>query len=268
MKPRLSRAEANRRLKKELSRSLSVEEQVFLLYNQNFLELVRLYSDLMKPYYRNGKLNTSAYMRDKVFNKEFQTKLQTLRKGIGDFAAVASAETGSFLSDYLYLEYGRTMSGVFKDFNRVVPLELRTKQSILSAIDKNFPADGKKFSERIWGSNSSMRAKLDDIITESVLKGANINETSKQLGQATGRAYSDTRRVVRTETIATYNRASLDGYRALGVEYLKVLENQAGRCDICANKDGKIVPIAEAQIGVTVPPYHPHCRGTIIPIID
>ena len=32
--------------------------------------------------------------------------------------------------------------------------------------------------------------------------------------------------------------------------------------------DRKVVPMSEFQPGVTVPPFHPHCRGTTVPAID
>ena len=39
-------------------------------------------------------------------------------------------------------------------------------------------------------------------------------------------------------------------------------------CEICAAMDGKVIDKKDYQPGVTVPPFHPNCRGTTVPWFD
>lgn len=39
-------------------------------------------------------------------------------------------------------------------------------------------------------------------------------------------------------------------------------------CEICGAMDGKHFPKSQYEIGVTVPPFHPRCRGTTVPYFD
>ena len=55
-------------------------------------------------------------------------------------------------------------------------------------------------------------------------------------------------------------------YNELGVEEFEVLETfDAHTCEICSAMDGKHFSKSQYEIGVTVPPFHPRCRGTTIP---
>lgn len=36
-------------------------------------------------------------------------------------------------------------------------------------------------------------------------------------------------------------------------------------CGLCGGMDGKVIPLAQYEPGVTVPPFHPNCRGTTCP---
>lgn len=55
----------------------------------------------------------------------------------------------------------------------------------------------------------------------------------------------------------------------MGVKNVEILETlDSITCAFCASMDRKVVPMSEFQPGVTVPPFHPHCRGTTVPAID
>ena len=50
------------------------------------------------------------------------------------------------------------------------------------------------------------------------------------------------------------------------VEIIETLDSHT--CSICGGLDGKVIPISQYEPGVTVPPFHPNCRGTTAPAID
>ena len=52
----------------------------------------------------------------------------------------------------------------------------------------------------------------------------------------------------------------------LGVEEFEIIETLDGTtCEVCGELDGKHFPQSEYKIGVTVPPFHPWCRGCTAP---
>jgi len=64
--------------------------------------------------------------------------------------------------------------------------------------------------------------------------------------------------IARTETAIALSEGQREGYAQMGIKNLMRVEDPEA-CDICAEEDGKIYTIAEAQ-GVL--PEHPNCGGT------
>ena len=81
----------------------------------------------------------------------------------------------------------------------------------------------------------------------------------------------EARRLVRTEACYIANQAELDGYRQTGIEsyeFSAVLDNRTSKlCDNVDGLDGKIFKISEAVPGKNLPPMHPFCRSTTLPIL-
>lgn len=72
-----------------------------------------------------------------------------------------------------------------------------------------------------------------------------------------------------TESAAISAKATKQCYDDLEVEEFEVLETlDAHTCEICGAMDGKHFPKSQYEIGVTVPPFHPRCRGTTVPYFD
>lgn len=62
--------------------------------------------------------------------------------------------------------------------------------------------------------------------------------------------------------------AEKQGYKDLGVEKVEIIGTLDGStCSICGQLDGKEIPLAQYEPGVTVPPFHPRCRCTTAPVI-
>ena len=51
-------------------------------------------------------------------------------------------------------------------------------------------------------------------------------------------------------------------------EYELVETLDSHTCEICGPLDGKVFPMSQYQPGITVPPFHPRCRGTTVPHFD
>lgn len=73
-------------------------------------------------------------------------------------------------------------------------------------------------------------------------------------------------RLAHTETTYFNGVANLEVYRDLGIDEIEILETlDRHTCEICGALDGKVVPLSQYEPGVTVPPFHPNCRGTTCP---
>lgn len=71
--------------------------------------------------------------------------------------------------------------------------------------------------------------------------------------------------LTRTETSIANVQGTINRAIQIGITKFKVVE-QHNCCDICAEYNGKIFDIKDGT--VELPPYHPNCRGYIIPVMD
>ncbi len=75
--------------------------------------------------------------------------------------------------------------------------------------------------------------------------------------------------MVNTETTYFNAVAAKECYKDLDVEMVEIIETLDSHiCSICGGLDGTVIPISQCEPGVTVPPFHPNCRGTTAPAID
>ena len=66
---------------------------------------------------------------------------------------------------------------------------------------------------------------------------------------------------------SAFNRNFWDGIdKSPFFEKIEILETlDSHTCEICQPLDGTVIPLAQYEPGVTVPPFHPNCRGTTCP---
>ena len=69
--------------------------------------------------------------------------------------------------------------------------------------------------------------------------------------------------LIRTETARAYNTGVVNRSLQLGTTRFRIEESR-NCCSICAPYNGKVVDISKG--GYDLPPYHPNCRGTIVPV--
>ena len=80
---------------------------------------------------------------------------------------------------------------------------------------------------------------------------------------------SQAARIVQTESAAFSAKAQESCFSDLGVEEFQVVETlDSNTCDTCGEMDGKHFQMKDYKIGVTVPPFHPNCRGCTCPYFD
>ena len=139
-------------------------------------------------------------------------------------------------------------------------------RSLNEVIKKPWAVDGSNFSERIWKDRNSLVSELDTQLKRNIALGKGPDEAAKAIAKRFETSKNNAFRLVVTESAAISARATENCYDELGVEEFEVLETfDAHTCEICSAMDGKHFPKSQYEIGVTVPPFHPRCRGTTIP---
>lgn len=121
----------------------------------------------------------------------------------------------------------------------------------------NWCQDGKTFYDRILANNNQTLASLNGLLMsgqedKTVLLGLITDELSK--------AKNSWLRLLRTETEASYSQGVKDALIALG--YLYAVIDNPDPCDrICVDEVGeRRVTLAEARVGLDLPPFHPNCK--------
>lgn len=117
--------------------------------------------------------------------------------------------------------------------------------------------DGKTFYDRVLANGTKTLASLSGLLLsgqedKTVLLGLITDELEK--------AKNGWLRLLRTETEAAYSQGVRDALLALG--YLYAIIDNPDPCDrICVDEVGeKRVTLAEARVGLDLPPFHPNCK--------
>lgn len=77
--------------------------------------------------------------------------------------------------------------------------------------------------------NENLRAELSN----SIARGESIQKSVKRFKDIFGNNTYKTARLIRTETLATYARSSIESYKEFGLEELEILA-EADACSECA----------------------------------
>lgn len=133
-------------------------------------------------------------------------------------------------------------------------------------VKKPWHIDGSDFSSSIWSNKAKLLGVIDKEISKMVLTGSSPEKTIRAIQNQMHTSKSNAHRLVLTESAFFTTRAQADSYGELGVELYEVVGTLDKRtCDFCGSFDGKKFPVAEMEVGVNAPPFHPRCRCTTCP---
>ena len=129
-------------------------------------------------------------------------------------------------------------------------------------------ADGKHWSERVWGNMAKLQNRIEQGLIDSIVTGRSKSKMIEQLKKDFGVGFSQADRLVRTELNYIQNRSAADRYEAAGIHEYQILATKDARTsDICEEMDGQTFLFTDAVVGENMPPLHVNCRSTIIPVI-
>ena len=143
------------------------------------------------------------------------------------------------------------------------------QKKLETLLSKPWTTDGRTFSDRIWLKKRELVGTVHKELTQGLLRGDSPQKITDAIKNRFKVSRYQAARLVNTETSYFNALAAKETYKELGVKNVEILETlDSITCAFCASMDRKVVPMSEFQPGVTVPPFHPHCRGTTVPAID
>ena len=144
--------------------------------------------------------------------------------------------------------------------------EIRITDTYITSAILPIPwcSDGKVYSQRLYGHVANFQSKLDFVLREGITKGRGMEWMTDAWRKLVGASAYDTARLLKTETMAMYNRGLKDSYLEMGVEFVEIV-GDAECGGICLDYvDGDPVPLEDAEINVELPPYHPNCACSFV----
>lgn len=167
-----------------------------------------------------------------------------------------SRENEKYLSSALLKVAEQAYNDMNTYINKHTDFTIMDTQTAKQIITQQYK--GAVFSERIWNNTTKLRGVIENKIIDSTLLGKDVRKVSKELNTLMGGGYSQSKRIVITETSRVYNegcrqKAQDNGYKT----YHLLLEPDA--CEECVALSEKHFNINESVL-----PAHPHCRCGLI----
>lgn len=143
------------------------------------------------------------------------------------------------------------------------------QQKLETLISKPWTTDGRTFRDRCWVNKTDLVNTINTQMVQGMLRGDSPEKTIQAIQKQFGVSRYKARRLVHTETSYFNAQATKEAYKDLNIEKIEILETLDSRtCSVCGGLDGTVIPFSQYEPGVTVPPFHPNCRGTTCPYYD
>lgn len=175
----------------------------------------------------------------------------------------------SMLKDIVSNGYTQTAYEIQKGLGLGWDMTALDQRKLESLLTKPWTADKKTFRDRCWEQKAGLVSGVQTTLTQGLLRGDSVHKLTEGIKNRFGVSRYQAGRLVRTETTYFNAQASREIYKDIGVSKVEILETlDRHTCDICGGLDGTVIPLSEYEPGVTVPPFHPNCRGTTCPHIE
>ena len=140
------------------------------------------------------------------------------------------------------------------------------QKKLETLLSKPWTTDGRTFSDRIWSKKKELVGSVQKELTQGLLRGDSPQKITDAIKNRFNVSRYQAGLLVHTETTYFNAISTKQAYQDLGVEKIEILETlDSHTCEICQPLDGTVIPLAQYEPGVTVPPFHPNCRGTTCP---
>ena len=197
-------------------------------------------------------------------------RLNDLDSKISDMCSrLANAEIGvdtAHLGDIIQRAYMQTVFDVTKGADYRAAFDLIPESRVKVILSTNW--SGQMFSQRVWDNTNALADGLKHDMLVGIMAGKSEQHMADDIMSRCGVGAFEARRLVRTETTCVANMAELYGYKELDIdeyEFSACLDSRTS--DLCRELDGKVFKRNSAQAGVNLPPMHPFCRSTTLPVL-
>lgn len=180
-----------------------------------------------------------------------------------DYESVAKRTMSEvYRESYYHTWYGiDRYHGFHACFAQIEPLAVQTLLE--------YPFNGANFSTRLWRQKEHLQSQLMESLTLMMVHGKNPQVLSDDFSKKMKAKKYDAYRLLHTEGSFLMSEASHSAYREDGVEKYEIVTTLDSKtCGICGKKDGLVVKVADAVVGVNMSPFHCFCRCTDIPYYD
>ncbi len=136
-------------------------------------------------------------------------------------------------------------------------------------LKKPWTTDKRTFRDRCWHNKDMLVGAVQKALIQGMLRGDPLTKIVTAIQKQLGADRYKTQRLVHTETTYFNAVARNQMYQDFDVKQIEIVETLDGRtCSVCQPLDGTVIALSQYEAGVTVPPYHPNCRGTTCPHYD
>ena len=146
-----------------------------------------------------------------------------------------------------------------------------SKDNAKAMVNTVWCADGKNFSQRVWGKTDKLVERLNESLVHCVITGKKTTELRQMLQREFNVSRNSANTIIRTEIAYIQTQAAAQRYKDHGRKYYEYLgreENDCGHSPDCHALNGKKFLLTEMEVGVNAPPMHPNCRCCIAPVLD
>lgn len=141
-----------------------------------------------------------------------------------------------------------------------------TERQLAMALAKPWTTDNLTFSERVWKNRTALVNTLQTELSQALIRGDPLKRVTDAMARRMQTSKRAAGRLVMTESAYLSAQGQLTAYRELGVDQVEIVETlDVHTCAVCQGLDGTILPLTAYDPGVTVPPFHPWCRGCTAP---
>ena len=204
-------------------------------------------------------------------------RLEVLQLQVKNSIETLRNKENEMLEDYLIKNYEDTyyhsLYEISKGLNLKTSFATLDRNKINQVIRKPWLKDGKTFSDRIWQDKEQLINTLRTKITQSFITGSTLDEAVEDISKFVSDKIKNkeyvARRLLETESAAYASKAQIEAFKSIDVEKYEIVATlDLHTSEICQEMDGKVFNISDQEIGVTVPPFHSHCRTVIAPYFD
>ena len=208
-------------------------------------------------------LSSPAYAHRIGHLNDLDSKISDMCSRLANAEISVDAE---HLGDIIQNAYMQTVFDVTKSADYRAAFDLIPESRVKAILSTNW--SGQMFSRRVWDNTNALADGLKHDMLVGIMAGKSEQHMADDIMSRCGVGAFEARRLVRTETTCVANMAELYGYKELDIdeyEFSACLDSRTS--DLCRELDGKVFKRNSAQAGVNLPPMHPFCRSTTLPVL-